>query len=120
MNFRELSGLSFIVQKEIGIWANLINKEIPDAKFIYQNASDFTEIKNYSLVPYFEINLSLINQAWQDVAPHDRVPVDIRDDRATMPFYATYLKEIHERLRPLIQTWQDLWKPFDYVSDARR
>ncbi|WP_430612486.1 LysR family transcriptional regulator [Enterococcus sp. DIV0876] len=111
--FHDLSGLSFIVRDDIGIWSDIIQEEIPDAKFIYQRESDFTEIKNYSIFPYFESNLSSISSTWDPEISNDRVPVKLSDNSATMNFYANYLSENQEAIVPLINLWQDEWKKFD-------
>lgn len=113
VTFQALSGLSFIVLDDIGIWANIIDKEIPDAKFIYQNQSNFTEIRNYSIFPYFETNLSTISPTWNPKTPNDRTSLYISDTSATMNFYANYLTENQESMLPLIQLWQDEWQKYD-------
>ncbi|HBI1677724.1 TPA: LysR family transcriptional regulator [Enterococcus faecalis] len=113
VTFEALSGLSYIVRNDIGIWADLIHEKIPDAKFIYQSEADFTEIRNYSIFPYFETNLSSISSTWDPEISNDRVPVEISDNSATMNFFANYLIENQEIMLPLINLWQDEWKKFD-------
>ena len=102
--------MSFIVLQDIGIWRELIQQKIPDAKFLYQSKrSDFDEIKNYSIFPYFTTNLSVFDPRWEDKDQVDRIPVPISDKDASMSFYANYLSKNKEHVMPLIQDIQDVW-----------
>lgn len=114
VKFQDLKGLSFIVLTEIGIWKNIIQKNIPDAKFLYQNEEEnFNEIKNYSVFPFFTTNLSFANPKWRQNKVEDRIPVKISNADATQSFYLNYLKENKKRLEPLIVRWQDAWEKVD-------
>ncbi|WP_297817905.1 LysR family transcriptional regulator [uncultured Lactobacillus sp.] len=114
VTFKELQGMSFVVLQQIGIWRDLIQEQIPDAKFLYQNnRNDFDEIKNYSIFPYFTTNISRINRVWQKQEMTDRRPVKIADKVATMTFYANYLTKNKNRLMPLITSLQDIWAKVD-------
>lgn len=114
VKFSQLHGLSFVVLHEIGIWRQLIQEKIPDAKFLYQDdRENFDEIKNYSIFPYFTTNLSKIDPVWQKDDMVDRIPVKISDKDATMTFYANYLAKNKKRLLPLITSMQDIWEKAD-------
>ncbi|KRL82074.1 transcriptional regulator [Lactobacillus ultunensis DSM 16047] len=114
VSFQDLQGMSFIVLRDIGIWRDLIQKKIPDAKFLYQNdRNNFDEIKNYSVFPYFTTNISHLDPLWQKQEMADRRPVKISDETATMTFYANYLGKNKKRLLPFITSLQDEWAKID-------
>lgn len=114
VKFSELKGLTFLVLQEIGTWRQIIQEKIPDAKFLYQtNRSDFDEIKNYSIFPYFSTNLSGLDKRWQVKDQVDRTPVPISDPEASMVFYANYLTKNKNRVLPLIEKMQDVWAKVD-------
>lgn len=114
VTFKELEGLSFLVLSDIGIWKEIIQDEIPNAKFLYQNdEANFNEIKNYSVFPFFTTNITKANRQWSNNMTSDRIPVEISDKDATQVFYANFLKENKKRLEPVIENWQDAWKKVD-------
>ncbi|GEO62939.1 LysR family transcriptional regulator [Companilactobacillus nantensis] len=108
VTFKELQGTSFVVLTDIGVWKQIIQQEIPDAKFLYQNQVDsFTEITKYSNFPYFSTNLSKIDSTHQN--DDDRVNLPISDEKAQMPFYASYLKEQRQLVQPIIRQLSASW-----------
>lgn len=110
LKFQELKGLSFIVLTDIGIWKDIIQEEIPDAKFLYQDQVDaFTEITNYSKFPYFSTNLSKINPKYQLRVNDDRVSIPITDDSAKTDFYAVYRKKQRSKITPLLKEITNYW-----------
>lgn len=114
VTFKELEGLSFLVLSDIGIWKEIIQDEIPNAKFLYQNdEANFNEIKNYSVFPFFTTNITKANRQWSNNMTSDRIPVEISDKDATQVFYANFLKENKKRLEPVIENWQDAWEKVD-------
>ena len=108
MTFKQLAGLSFIVIDQIGVWAKLIKKAIPDAKFIYQNQDNFLAIVNNSIFPFFTTNLSHFDRQ-RIIKLGDRVPIPIQDQSAHMDFYVNYLKVDAKRVAPLIEAWRSRW-----------
>lgn len=109
VTFQDLKNISFIVLTDIGIWKDIIQTHIPNAKFLYQDQVDaFTEITNYSNFPYFNTNLSLL-------APHnqnpndDRVQIPISDETAQVDFYATYQKSRKNIVTPVIKQMVQAW-----------
>lgn len=108
VTFQQLKGLSFIVLTDIGIWKDIIQQEIPDAKFLYQAQRDaFSEITQYSNFPYFSTNISKIDQSLDE--SDDRVQIPISDEAASMDLYVTYLKERKSQLKPLVKEITDSW-----------
>ncbi|PMD72472.1 LysR family transcriptional regulator [Companilactobacillus nuruki] len=110
VKFKDLKGISFIVLSEIGIWKDIIQAQIPNAKFLYQNQVDaFTEITNYSNFPYFTTNLSKLEPDRHPDPNDDRVQIPISDHNAKIDFYAVYKRDNRSLVNPLIkkiiQTW---------------
>lgn len=107
LTFKELKGLSFVVLNDIGPWKEIIQNNIPDAKFLYQAEWDaLREITNYSNFPFFTTNVTRYE-------PHsdsnDRIAIPITDSAARMPFYASYLKTQRQRLQPVLKNFLQLW-----------
>lgn len=110
VRFDELKGMSFIVINDIGIWKEIIQNNIPDAKFLYQEQYDaFQEITQYSNFPYFSTNISPKSNHIPS-KDDDRVRIPISDDDSTMNFYASYLKSQKSKVSPLIKLISQAWR----------
>lgn len=114
VNFSQLQNMTFLVFYDIGVWRNIIQKEIPSAKFLYQkDAGNFKEIRNNSIFPYFTTNLSLVDTSWRQQVLNNRKEVKIANPIAHQQFYACFLKKNRNRLLPLINQIQDKWEEID-------
>lgn len=110
VKFEELKGMSFIVISDIGIWKQIIQDNIPDAKFLYQEQYDaFQEITQYSNFPYFSTNISKSSDHLP-AQDDDRVKIPISDDASKMDFYVSYLKSQKSKVTPLIKLISKTWK----------
>jgi len=110
VKFEELKGMSFIVINDIGIWKQIIQDNIPDAKFLYQEQYDaFKEITQYSNFPHFSTNISRSGDHLP-VNDDDRVKIPISDDASKMDFYVSYLKSQKHQVNPLIELMSEAWK----------
>ncbi|WP_125588396.1 LysR family transcriptional regulator [Companilactobacillus jidongensis] len=110
VKFEELKGMSFIVINDIGIWKQIIQDNIPDAKFLYQEQYEaFTEITKYSSFPYFSTNVSKASNHLP-TQNDDRVKIPISDDASTMDFYISYLKTQKSQVTQLIDSMTQAWK----------
>ncbi|MDV7719506.1 LysR family transcriptional regulator [Pediococcus ethanolidurans] len=112
VHFQELKNLSFIVLREIGSWRDIIQKEIPGAKFLYQEQRDaFADITKYSNFPYFTTNLSQYDTILlqRKSKNDDRVTVPIWDESAKMVIYVSYLTKQKQRLTPIMNLIRDSW-----------
>lgn len=108
VSFADLKGLSFVVVSDIGPWKDIIQREIPAAKFLYQGDVDaLNEITRYSNFPYFSTDITIANSTPRE--DDDRVTLPITDDAATMTFYASYLKTQKSQLMPLIKGINQSW-----------
>ena len=109
VSFKDLAGLSFVVLNDIGPWKEIIQKHIPNAKFLYQEEwAALTEITKYSNFPFFSTNITTVNPR-QRTSNDDRVRIPITDEAATMTFYASYLKTQKRALTPLITEISQKW-----------
>lgn len=112
VSFSELKSLSFIVLDDIGPWRQIIQQEIPDAKFLYQAQRDaFAEITKYSDFPYFSTKLSRTDATFFEQFDDDdnRIRIPISDQSAHMKIYFNYLKKQKQRVEPIISQIQQIW-----------
>lgn len=111
VTFAALKGISFVVVNDIGPWKKIIQKEIPDAKFLYQNdIESLNEITKYSSFPYFSTNIAETNVPGRQ--DDNRIRLPIIDDVAKMPFYASYLISQKGQLSSLLQKINQLWNQY--------
>ena len=101
--------MSFIVLSDIGPWRQIIQDQIPGAKFLYQGEmAALQEITRYSNFPYFSTNVTeLSNHKRRD--DDDRTRVVISDEAAQMEFYAVYLKKDRRLVTPVVKALTKLW-----------
>lgn len=112
VTFKELKGLSFLVLNDIGAWNDVITKNIPETKFLYQQQpATFSEITKYSDFPFFSTNLykfdPLFDQRGND--EDGRIELPITDNVAHMAIYGSYLKSQQLKIKPIltkiVQNW---------------
>ncbi|MDT7013742.1 transcriptional regulator [Levilactobacillus namurensis] len=101
----------------IGFWHRIYQEQMPDAKFIYQDQSQvYSEILNYSSLPFFTTNLTNPADDWGMGLPQDRIVKPLTDKLAHQQFYAAFLTRHQERLHPLIERLQDQWDRLDATA----
>ncbi|MGM9906698.1 LysR family transcriptional regulator [Limosilactobacillus sp.] len=109
VTFLELRSISFVVLSDIGPWKQVVQDQIPDARFLYQADYDaLKELTQYTNFPFFTTNITDENTR-EAYHQGDRVTLPITDSAATMDFYATYLKGQRTRLQPLIKDLTAGW-----------
>lgn len=114
VTFNDLAGTTFLVAQNVGFWGQIFEREIPRAKFIYQDSSDeYYELLNHSSFPFFSTNLTVLDTLWGNDLPQDRITIPLTDSPAQQKFYACYLSKNEQRLRPLIDELQDKWASVD-------
>lgn len=111
ITFQEMAGFSFVVLRDIGIWQQIIEDNIPNAKFIYQDeVDDFNEIRRYSSLPYFTTNITQLTRERQ--VHNRRLEMLITDETAQIDFYLAYLKtnksQFKEEIAAIQTTWANL------------
>lgn len=109
ITFEELRGLSFVVLNDIGPWKQVIQDNIPDAKFLYQTQWDaLREITNYSSFPYFTTNITEKLGERQNVDTN-QVMVPISSPAAAMDFYLNYQPSQRKLVRSLVDQLHKIW-----------
>ncbi|WP_224430362.1 hypothetical protein [Lactobacillus amylovorus] len=68
---------------------------------------------NYSILPYFTTNMTVMDDNWGLNLPGNRVNIPIKDESAHQKFYAVFLKQNKNRLMLLISSLQDQWAKVD-------
>lgn len=114
LSFAALKGQTILSPNNIGFWAKIYQTEIPHCKIIYQDEStDYSELLHYSVLPFFTTNLTSLSPNWGHNLPKNRSVLSLIDKSAHQKFYACYLKQNKERVRPLITKLQEQWAAYD-------
>lgn len=85
LSLSDINGQNMIVMPDIGFWKDIIDKKMPDSKFLTQTDKEaFEDLLGASILPSFTSN-----QAIKEFAqPKDRVPVPISDPEVNLTFYS--------------------------------
>lgn len=114
LSFKMLKGKTILSPSLIGFWTKIYQDEIPDSKIIFQNeSSEYSEILQYSVLPFFTTNLTSLDSQWGLNLPNNRSVRPLKDEVAHQKFYACYLKQNKDRVQPLIEKLQDQWSKYD-------
>lgn len=114
LSFKMLKGKTILSPSPIGFWTKIYHGEIPDSKIIFQNeSSEYSEILQYSVLPFFTTNLTSLDSQWGHNLPDNRSVRPLKDEVAHQKFYACYLKQNKDRVQPLIEKLQDQWSKYD-------
>lgn len=114
LSFKMLKGKTILSPSPIGFWTKIYQDEIPDSKIIFQNeSSEYSEILQYSVLPFFTTNLTSLDSQWGLNLPNNRSVRPLKDEVAHQKFYACYLKQNKDRVQPLIEKLQDQWSKYD-------
>ena len=107
VTFNDLAQMSFVVLGEIGPWKDLIQKNIPTAKFLFQQEYDaLKEITSYSNFPYFSTNVTQ-TFASRNTKGHTRLR--IAEPAAKLDFYGIYRKENRALVAPTLKKLAQIW-----------
>lgn len=114
LSFKMFKGKTILSPSPIGFWTKIYQDEIPDSKIIFQNeSSEYSEILQYSVLPFFTTNLTSLDSQWGLNLPNNRSVRPLKDEVAHQKFYACYLKQNKDRVQPLIEKLQDQWSKYD-------
>ena len=114
LSFKMLKGKTILSPSSIGFWTKIYQDEIPDSKIIFQNeSSEYSEILQYSVLPFFTTNLTSLDSQWGLNLPNNRSVRPLKDEVAHQKFYACYLKQNKDRVQPLIDKLKDQWSKYD-------
>lgn len=111
VSFNDLAGLSFLVVQDISPWRDVVEENIPNATFLYQeNLNAMGQITRYSNFPFFFSNLTQAEEVVTTRSPNDnRTPVKIDDPNNQMEVYGTYLKSNRDAVQPLLKEIINSW-----------
>lgn len=98
VTFSEIDGQSFLVSNNLGIWDEIIAKNLPKSKFFPQAMDNLYEIINASTIPNFSTNITIPLRT-----ELERISLPILDRDATVNFYISYKKEDKNKLKNLIK-----------------
>ena len=97
VHFKEIDGQSFLVADNLGLWDEIVAKNLPKSKFFPQSMENLYEIINASTIPNFSTNITLPLRS-----ELDRVSLPILDEEASVTFYLAYKKQNKLKLKNLL------------------
>lgn len=98
VHFSEIDGQSFLVSNNLGIWDQIVTKNLPKSKMFTQLKSNLEELINSSTIPNFSTNTTIPLRS-----RINRVNIPILDDDATVKFYIVYKKQNKQKLKNLLK-----------------
>ena len=103
ITFSDLNTHEFIVFNKIGIWKEIIKKNIPHGIFLFQNDLEtFNELIKKSNFPIFRTNLSLKLEQTKQHQDHKRKSIPITDPEAQQTIYVAFRMEDSDKLNTFI------------------
>lgn len=111
LSFADLAGMSFLVVQDIGPWRKVVEQNIPNATFLYQeDLRAMSQISQYSNFPFFFSNLTQATTATESRFDRDnRNAVAIDDPNNHLEIYGTYLKSERHSIQPLLKDLIKQW-----------
>ena len=95
VTFKDIDGQSFLLFSYIGIWKDILNKNLHRSRFIENtNMDDLKELNEYSSIPSFVTDISKTKNF-----KTNRITIPILDDDAYLNFYAIYKKSKSEIIK---------------------
>lgn len=84
LSLSDINGQNMIVMPDIGFWKDIIDKKMPDSRFLTQTDKEaFEDLLEASVLPSFTSD-----QAMKEfIQPEDRVPIPITDPEVNITFY---------------------------------
>lgn len=91
LTLAEMNGENMLLFSEIGFWAELVKKHMPDSRFLVQNERyTFQELITSSILPCFATDLT---NASYDLEDKNRICVPITDAAVNVTYYLVCKKE---------------------------
>ncbi len=92
ISFSDMNGQNFLMLSDVGYWAEVVKRNMPDSRFIIQsNLQDLHELIASSALPAFASNIT-IERGMRDF--EGRIAVPFSDDEARLDFYIIGSKQI--------------------------
>ena len=89
ISFADMDGESFLMASEVGIWGDLVRREMPHSRFLLQgDSAALREVVRSSTMPSFstDLTIKLFGQG------EDRLNVPVLDASARIPYWCCCLK----------------------------
>lgn len=110
LTFKDLAGQSFLVVNDIGPWKKIIEDNIPNSKFLYQeDLNSLDELTHYSNFPVFRSNLTMAASNFRERNDDDRISVPIKDNNNEIEIYGTYLISQRSIVQPFLKEVVKNW-----------
>lgn len=92
VSFSDMNGQNFLMLSDVGYWAEVVKRNMPDSRFIVQNnLQDLHELITSSALPAFASNITIE----KGIRKLDgRIAVPFTDDEAKLDFYVIATKQI--------------------------
>lgn len=88
--FADMDGESFLMASEVGVWGDLVRREMPNSRFLLQgDSSTLREVAQSSTMPSFSTDLTQRLFSAGD----SRISIPVSDASATMPYWCCCMKE---------------------------
>lgn len=98
VHFSEIDGQSFFVSNNLGIWDDIVAKNLLKSRFSPQEMDNLHEIISASSIPSFSTNVSL--ETKNDI---DRINIKILDQDASVTFYLVYKKQNKQKIKNFLK-----------------
>ena len=100
LSFEDMNGENILLYYEIGFWRELVDRKMPDSKFLVQNERyTFQELITNSVLSCFTSDVVLKRSG----IPHNRVAVPISDREARAEYFLVTKKKNKEKFSQLFK-----------------
>ncbi|EJU24227.1 transcriptional regulator, LysR family [Peptoanaerobacter stomatis] len=116
VSFKEVDGQNFIMYDKVGIWEDIVRKNMPNSRFFTQNDLDAVgEIARLSNFPAFSSNISL---SFEPSRQENRLNIPFSDNDATITFYLCCLSNNRSKLEKLFNSLDIFTKFNNYILSS--
>ncbi len=106
VTFREMDGQNFIMYAKVGIWEEIVRRNMPNAKFFKQeDLNAVSTLSDSSDLPAFSTDIS---QKFMAFRQKGRINVPFSDPEATVQFWAICRTEDRDRFKTLYSLIQSV------------
>lgn len=96
LRLADLNGENMLLYSDIGFWAEIVRRKMPDSRFLVQNERySLNELIVNSVLPCFITNLTL----QESERNPDRVAVPITDEEVNVTYYLVYRNDMKKVFR---------------------
>ncbi len=100
LHLSDINGENMIVMPNLGFWRDIIDKKMPDSKFIEQtDRAAFEELIQASSLPYFTTDIAINDY----IMPKDRVPIPILDSEVNVTFFIVFKESKKQKFSQLLK-----------------